>query len=375
MFVQSSYNLSFTITKLLTKWQSIPKTGINSMHMVTLIEGNGIGPEITRAVKQIFKCADVPIKWENVETIIDNDAAEDCYGLSCNFLQSARNNKIILKGPLATPIGKGYRSLNLRIRKALDLFANVRPCKSITALPARISRYKNVNLVTFRENTEGEYCGIEHELKKHSKLGYKIITEKASNKIANFAFNYAANQFIDSKKTITVVHQMDYLPVTDGLFVSCCEREAEKYTSKVSYNKMDLSQICKQLIIDPSKFDILLMPNLYGDIISDLCAGMIGGLGLTPSANIGISCAMFEAVHGSAPDIANKDLANPIALLLSGLMMLDHMGLTQYSRRIRFSLQHIIENENHLLTRDLGGQSKCTEFTNHLCSHIKNNIA
>merc|ERR1719239_1377686 len=268
-----------------------------------------------------------------------------------------------LKGPLGTPIGAGHPSMNLMLRKTFSLYANVRPCISLEGFP---TAYKDVNLVSIRENTEGEYSGIEHEIVPGVVQSIKLITEEASRKVAEFAFEYAIN---NKRSTVTAVHKANIMRMSDGLFINCVREAAKKYP-QVNYREMYLDTVCLNMVQDPTEFDVLVMPNLYGDILSDLCAGLIGGLGVTPSGNIGLGGAIFEAVHGTAPDIAGKDLANPTALLLSACMMLRHMDLYDHAAKIESACFQVIK-EGKAITGDLGGSAKCSEFTEEIIRKIE----
>ncbi|KAL6044610.1 NAD-dependent isocitrate dehydrogenase, variant 2 [Balamuthia mandrillaris] len=290
---------------------------------VTLIPGDGIGPEISAAVKQIFATAQVPIEWEEVKVVAQSP--QDPLGPEVK--RSVNKNKLALKGPLATPIGKGHVSLNLALRKEFSLFANVRPVKSI---PGIQTGYSNVDLTVIRENTEGEYSGIEHELVPGVVQSIKLITRQASKRVARYAFEYAE---INKKSKVSAVHKASVMRLSDGLFKNTCKQVSCSFPL-VKYEAVSLDKVMLQLTADPSAFEVLVLPNLYGDIVSDLCAGLVGGLGLTPSGNIGTDTAIFESVHGTAPDIAGKDLANPTALLLSAVMMLRHMRLPSHANLI-----------------------------------------
>jgi len=268
-----------------------------------------------------------------------------------------------LKGPLATPIGKGHKSLNLALRKEFNLYANVRPCKSIEGYE---TPYKNVDLVTIRENTEGEYSGIEHTIVDGVVQSIKLITEQASRRVAEFAFEYAR---ANGRSEVTAVHKANVMRMSDGLFLHCCREAAQKYRD-IKFKEMYLDTVCLNMVQDPTQFDVLCMPNLYGDILSDLCAGLIGGLGVTPSGNIGLQGAIFESVHGTAPDIAGHDKANPTALLLSAVMMLRHMDLHDHGTRIEKAAFDTIR-EGKVLTGDLGGSAKCSEFTDEICRKVE----
>ena len=348
--------------------------------VATLFPGDGIGPEIAVAVRTIFKAASVPIEWEH--HVISTHAVTPGGDLiSAEALDSVVRNRVGLKvrrirvavgwgpcatahpnahpptplqGPFATPIGKGHKSLNLTLRKALSLYANVRPCKSIVGFP---TKYSNVDIVTIRENTEGEYTGIEHEVVPGVVENLKVITKTACDRIAEYAFKYAAAQ---GRKTVTAVHKATIHKLGDGLFLECCRAAAKKYPT-LKYEEMVIDSAMLHMASDPTRLDLMVMPNLYGDIASDLAAGLIGGLGLTPSGNIGETASVFEAVHGTAPDIAGRNKANPTALLLSGVMMLRHLGLSAHATLIEDACLATIAAGPR--TGDLGGTATTTEFT------------
>merc|ERR1712038_1179643 len=286
--------------------------------LVTLIPGDGIGPEIAASVQKIFAAAEAPIDWEPVD-VSPVKQADGTMGIPKAAIDSVNKNGIGLKSPLMTPVGKGFRSLNLALRKEFSLYANVRPCKSLEGYK---TLYDNVDVVTIRENTEGEYSGIEHEIVDGVVQSIKLITEKASRRVADYAFKYAEE---NGRRKVTAVHKANIMRMSDGLFLKCCREEAEKHPG-IKFEERYLDTVCLNMVQDPAQYDVLVMPNLYGDILSDLCAGLIGGLGLTPSGNVGEAGAIFEAVHGTAPDIAGQDKANPTALLLSSVMMLHHMN-------------------------------------------------
>ena len=327
-------------------------------HVITLIPGDGIGPEVTEAVVRIFKAAAVDIAWERHDAgVIAFEKTGET--LPASLLDSIKRNKVALKGPVTTPIGQGFTSVNVGLRKALDLYANLRPVKN---LPGVESRYSGIDLVIVRENTEDLYAGLEHEVVPGVVESLKIITEKASTNIARFAFEHARTF---GRKRVTAIHKANIMKLGDGLFLNSIRAVAPEYID-VSYDERIVDAACMQLVMYPEKFDVLLLPNLYGDIVSDLCAGLVGGLGVVPGANLGRDAAVFEAVHGSAPDIAHKNLANPTALLLSALMMLDHIGEREKADRIRAALSAVlVEGKNR--TRDLGGSSSTTEFTEAVC--------
>ncbi|XP_064646557.1 isocitrate dehydrogenase [NAD] subunit alpha, mitochondrial-like [Lineus longissimus] len=328
---------------------------------VTLIPGDGIGPEISSSVQEIFAAAQAPIAWEPVD-VTPVKGPDGKFHIPTKAVQSMHGTTVGLKGPLATPIGKGHQSLNLALRKEFTLYANVRPCKSIEGYE---TPYKDVDLVTIRENTEGEYSGIEHVIVDGVVQSIKLITEQASRRVAEYAFKYAQD---NNRSTVTAVHKANVMRMSDGLFLKCCRDAAAKYRG-IKFQEMYLDTVCLNMVQDPAEFDVLVMPNLYGDILSDLCAGLIGGLGVTPSGNIGEGCAIFESVHGTAPDIAGLDKANPTALLLSAVMMLRYMGLGSYGARIEKSCFETIR-EGKYLTGDLGGSAKCSDFTKAICDKV-----
>jgi isocitrate dehydrogenase (NAD+) len=277
-------------------------------------------------------------------------------------LESVRRNKVALKGPTETPIGTGHRSINVALRKELDLFANLRPLRT---LPGVKTRYEDVDVVVVRENTEDLYSGLEHVVVPGVVESLKIITERASTRIALFAFEYAMTH---GRQRVTAVHKANIMKLSDGLFLDCCRNVAHEYP-QIKYDEIIIDNACMQLVLDPSRFDTLLLENLYGDIVSDLCAGFVGGLGLAPGANIGDEVALFEAVHGSAPDIAGRNLANPIALILSSAMMLEQLGERKAAERVRGAV-HAVLREGKTLTRDLGGQAGTTEIAEAIAAKV-----
>jgi isocitrate dehydrogenase (NAD+) len=329
--------------------------------VITLIPGDGIGPEVTAAVVRIFSAAGLDIEWER------HDAGVTAFerhktSLPAELLESIKRNKVALKGPVTTPIGEGFTSVNVGLRKALELFANLRPVRNLAGIE---SRFSGVDLVIVRENTEDLYSGLEHEVVPGVVESLKIITERASTRIARFAFEHAR---ATGRKRVTAIHKANIMKLGDGLFLESCRKVATQF-SDVSYDERIVDAVCMHLVMHPEKFDVLVLPNLYGDIVSDLCAGLVGGLGVVPGANLGTDCAVFEAVHGSAPDIAGKNMANPTALLLSALMMLDHIGERQQSARIRAALDRVFA-AGRVRTRDLGGAASTTEFTEAVCAEL-----
>ena len=330
-------------------------------HTITLIPGDGIGPEVTAAVVRVFTAAGLEIEWDRQDAGV---IAFKRYGqtLPPQLLESVKRNKVALKGPVTTPIGEGFTSVNVGLRKALDLFSNLRPVKNLAGIE---SRFQGVDLIIVRENTEDLYSGLEHQIVPGIVESIKIITEKASTRIATFAFEHA-RKF--GRKRVTAIHKANIMKLSDGLFLDSCRTVSRGYMD-VTYDERIVDAACMHLVMHPEKLDVLLLPNLYGDIVSDLCAGLVGGLGVVPGANLGTDIAVFEAVHGSAPDIADQNLANPTALLLSGLLMLDHIGEREAAERIRAALTRVL-GEGRIRTRDLGGTATTTEFTDAICRQI-----
>jgi isocitrate dehydrogenase (NAD+) len=330
--------------------------------VVTLIPGDGIGPEVTEAVVRIFHVARLDIEWERYDAGVTAFKRFN-QSLPAELLDSIRRTRVALKGPVTTPIAEGIPSVNVGLRKALDLYANLRPVRN---LPGVASRFSNVDLVIVRENTEDLYSGLEHEVVPGVIESLKIITERASTRIARFAFEYAT---ANGRKRVTAVHKANIMKLGDGMFLESTRKVSREHTS-ITYDERIVDAACMQLVMFPERFDVLVLPNLYGDIVSDLCAGLVGGLGVVPGANIGTEAAVFEAVHGSAPDIANKNLANPTALLLSALMMLDHLGERAASARIGAALDRVL-TDGVIRTRDLGGTATTTEFTDAICRQLE----
>ena len=331
-------------------------------HTITLIPGDGIGPEVTAAVVRVFVAAGLEIEWER------QDAGVIAYkrfgqSLPAQLLDSVKKHKVALKGPVTTPIGEGFTSVNVGLRKALDLYSNLRPVKN---LPGIESRFQGVDLIIVRENTEDLYAGLEHEIVPGIVESIKIITERASTRIAKFAFEFARTY---GRKRVTAIHKANIMKLSDGLFLDSCRKVSHEYID-ITYDERIVDAACMHLVMHPERLDVLLLPNLYGDIVSDLCAGLVGGLGVVPGANLGTEIAVFEAVHGSAPDIADQNLANPTALLLSGLLMLDHIGERARAERIRAALATVLAQRT-IRTRDLGGSASTTEFTDAICREIE----
>ncbi len=331
-------------------------------HTITLIPGDGIGPEVTTAVVRIFKTAGLDIDWDRQDAGV---VAFKKFGqsLPAQLLDSVKRNTVALKGPVTTPIAEGFTSVNVGLRKALDLYANLRPVSNLAGVP---SRFTGVDLVIVRENTEDLYAGLEHQIVPGIVESLKIITEKASTRIARFAFEHARTF---GRRRVTAIHKANIMKLSDGLFLESCRAVAREYHD-ITYDERIVDAACMHLVMHPEKLDVLLLPNLYGDIVSDLCAGLVGGLGVVPGANIGTAAAVFEAVHGSAPDIADQNLANPTALLLSALLMLDHIGERDTAARIRGALTRVLA-AGTVRTRDLGGTSSTTEFTEAICREIQ----
>jgi isocitrate dehydrogenase (NAD+) len=326
---------------------------------VTLIPGDGIGPEITQAATFVIERAGAAIAWDRQ---LGGKAAVD----ACNnpipdaLLASIKKNRVALKGPLETSVGFGYRSVNVTLRKYFDLYANLRP---VTSLPGVKSAFSGVDLIVVRENTEDVYAGIEHQVAPGVVESVKVITARASRRIAQFAFALAARQ---GRKTVTAIHKANIMKLSDGLFLACARQVASGYP-KIKYRELIVDNACMQLVLRPQDFDVLLLENLYGDIVSDLCAGLVGGLGLVPGANLGARVAIFEAVHGTAPDIAGQNRANPLALVFSGIMMLRHLGQERPARRLERAVTRLLE-EGKVLTRDLGGRATTMQLAERIAA-------
>jgi isocitrate dehydrogenase (NAD+) len=322
-------------------------------HTITLIPGDGIGPEVTQAVIKILKAAGADIEWDRHDAGV---IAFKRFGqsLPASLLESIRRNKVALKGPVTTPIAEGFTSVNVGLRKALNLYANLRPVKNLDGVQ---SRFSNVDLIIVRENTEDLYSGLEHEVVPGVVESLKIITAVASTRIAHFAFTHARAL---GRKRVTAIHKANIMKLGDGLFLESTRTVSREYTD-ITYDERIVDAACMHLVMHPEKLDVLLLPNLYGDIVSDLCAGLVGGLGVVGAANLGTDCAVFEAVHGSAPDIAGKNLANPTALLLSAVMMLQHLDERAAADRIMRGLGAVL-TEGRTRTRDVGGSSTTSEF-------------
>jgi isocitrate dehydrogenase (NAD+) len=331
-------------------------------HTITLIPGDGIGPEIVAATVRIIEGSGVEIDWET--QIIGAQALEK-FGTTLPeaAVESIRKNKVALKGPLTTPIGKGFTSVNVGLRKTLDLYANVRPIRALPNIPCK---YPNLDLVIVRENTEDLYAGLEHTVVPGVVESIKIITAKASTRISHYAFEFAKRE---GRKKVTAVHKANIMKLSDGLFLECFYNVAKDYPEIIADDKI-IDNCCMQLVMNPQQFDVMVMENLYGDIVSDLCAGLIGGLGLAPGANIGEIGAVFEAVHGSAPDIAGQGVANPTALLMSAILMLKHLGERDAAERTEKAMLEVFA-DGHTVTKDLGGTAKTADFANAIIDKLK----
>ena len=323
-------------------------------HHITLIPGDGIGPEVAKATTRVIAATGVLIDWEEMPAGIAALERGLMDALPPETVASVKKNKVALKGPTSTPTGGGHVSANVRLRKELDLYASIRPVKSV---PGVKTRFDGVDLVVFRENTEGLYAGIENEIAKDVIVSIKVVTERASTRIARSAFEYARKH---GRKKITAVHKANILKKGDGLFLACARNVAKEYPD-IPLDDVIIDACCMKLVTDPTKFDVLLMENLYGDIISDLCAGLVGGLGVVPGANIGTDGAVFEAVHGSAPDIAGKGLANPTALLKSAALMLAHLGESSAAARLDAAIDQVLA-KGEVRTGDLGGTASTEQF-------------
>jgi isocitrate dehydrogenase (NAD+) len=335
-------------------------------YRITLIPGDGIGPEVARAAVRVLEATGVQFEWESYAAGAD---AYDKYHeyIPKDLIESIERTHVALKGPITTPIGGGFSSINVELRKKFELYANFRPIRNLPHIP---TRYPDVDLIIVRENTEGLYSGIEHEVVPGVVESLKIMTEKACLRISRFAFNYARK---NNRKKIHAIHKANIMKLSDGLFLRCA-REVGKEFPEISYAEHIVDNTCMQLVMNPYQYDILLMENLYGDIISDLCAAFVGGLGMVPSANFGEQCAIFEAVHGSAPDIAGKDIANPTAIIRCSLLMLRHLGEFDAALKIRNALEKVYRTREKL-TRDVGGNASTSEFANSIIEAMQSEPA
>lgn len=332
------------------------------MHKITLINGDGIGPEITESVVKIIDATGLKIDWD-LQTAGADVIETEGTPLPKRVLDSIKRNKVALKAPVTTPIGKGFRSVNVQLRKELDLYANLRPCKN---LPNIKTKFDNVDIVVVRENTEDLYAGIEHQVDSDTAESIKIITRKASERISKFAFDYAIK---NNRKEVCVVTKANIMKLSDGLFLECFRKISKDYP-QIKPREILVDNLCMQLVQKPEQFDVLVLPNLYGDIVSDLCAGLIGGLGVAQGANIGLDCAVFEPVHGSAPDIKGQNKANPTALLLSAIEMLKYIGETTVAEQINKAVFKTLTDG--ICTVDIGGSATTTEFTEAIIKNIIN---
>lgn len=330
------------------------------MTKITLIPGDGIGPEITDSVVQIIEKSGLKIDWD-VQIAGINAVNNGEEPLPNRVIESIKKNKVALKAPVTTPIGTGFRSVNVSLRKQLDLYANLRPCKNISGIK---TRFDNVDIIVVRENTQDLYAGIERQINRNQAESTKLITRGASERIAQFAYDYALK---NGRKEICAVSKANICKLSDGLFLEGVRKIRDKYP-EIMYREILVDNLCMQLVQNPEQFDVLVLPNLYGDIVSDLCAGLIGGLGVAQGVNIGDNCAVFEPVHGSAPDIAGKDLANPTALLFSAIEMIKYIGENTYAEKIEKALFKALNG--NILTADLGGHAKCSEFTKEIIKNL-----
>jgi isocitrate dehydrogenase (NAD+) len=332
-------------------------------HTVTLIPGDGIGPELSEATRRVLDASGVEFTWEIVEAG-EAVIAKEGTPLPQSVLDSIVRNKIAIKGPITTPVGVGFRSVNVALRQALSLYANLRPVRSIPGLK---TRYESVDLVIVRENTEDLYAGIEHMVGPDAAESIKIITRAASERIARFAFEYAV---ANGRHKVTAVHKANIMKLSDGLFLESCRTIAAQYEGKVAFEDRIVDNMCMQLVQKPELYDVLVLPNLYGDIVSDLCAGLVGGLGVAPGANIGIEAAVFEAVHGSAPKYAGLNKANPTALMLSGVLLLRHIGEQAAAERVEGAIRAVIA-EGRAVTYDLGGSAGTSDFADAIVARLE----
>jgi isocitrate dehydrogenase (NAD+) len=333
------------------------------VYRVTLIPGDGIGPELAAATKRVLDASGVDFDWEVVEAG-EAVLAREGTPLPQSVLDSILRNKVAIKGPITTPVGVGFRSVNVALRQTLGLYANVRPVRSI---PGLVTRYENVDLVIVRENTEDLYAGIEHMVGPDAAESIKIITRAASERIARYAFEYAV---ANGRSKVTAVHKANIMKFSDGLFLESCRTIAAQYEGRIAFEDRIVDNMCMQLVQKPELYDVLVLPNLYGDIVSDLCAGLVGGLGVAPGANIGPDAAVFEAVHGSAPKYAGQNKANPTALMLSGVLLLRHIGEQAAAKRVEDAIRAVID-EGRTVTYDLGGFAGTSEFADAIVARLE----
>jgi len=339
------------------------------LHRAVLIPGDGIGPEVTAAVRRVFEAAGAPVVWEEHQAgLVALRAGREL--LSEETIDAIRRARVALKGPCTTPVGEGFTSINVQLRKRLNLYAAVRPVRSLEGVP---TRFEGVDLIIIRENTEGLYSGVENQVTDGVVMSMKVATEAACTRIAHWAFRFANRR---QRRRITVFHKANIMKVTDGLFLRCARKVHEQDYPNIEYQELIIDAGCMRLVQDPSPFDVLLLENLYGDVVSDLCAGLVGGLGVVPGANLGDDLAVFEAVHGSAPDIAGRGIANPLALLMSGVMMLNHLAEARNDPRCRQSAERIKAAYNRALadgqkTRDLGGDLGTEAFADAVIARME----
>jgi isocitrate dehydrogenase (NAD+) len=336
-------------------------------HRVTLIPGDGIGPELTEAALTVLEATGIEFEWERVEA---GEAQLERHGtpLPPEVLDSIRRNRVALKGPITTPVGEGFRSVNVTLRQELDLYANVRPARSIEGIE---SRYRDVDLIIVRENTEDLYAGVEHRVGPDAAESIKIITRAASERIARYAFEYAV---ANGRRKVTAVHKANIMKLSDGLFLDSCRTVAAEYAGRIEFEDRIVDNMCMQLVQKPELYDVLVLPNLYGDIVSDLAAGLVGGLGVAPGANIGVQAAVFEPVHGSAPKYAGLDVANPTALILSSALMLRHLGEQAAGEAVERAV-HEVYAEGRTVPRDVGGTAGTREFATAVAQRVTGVIA
>src|SRR5580704_1348733 len=364
-FAVESFGAALRIANVTSEAEQRPYFTYNGLvsHQVTLIPGDGIGPEVSSAARRAVDATGVSIDWEIVQL---NEEVIRKAGVSLpqDVLDSLERTRVGLKGPVTTPIGGGFASVNVALRKKLDLYANVRPVRSLPGVATRFSDVK-IDMVIFRENTEDLYSGLEHEVVKDVVTSLKVITRVASIRIAEYAFQFAKKA---GRKKVTAIHKANIMKLADGLFLRCCREVSQNY-SDIAYQELIVDNASMQLVMRPQTFDILLLPNLYGDIVSDLAAGLVGGLGVVPGANMGDQMAVFEAVHGSAPDIAGKGIANPTALMLSSALMLIHLGELSAAARLRKAIEHVYAKQEHLPS-DVGGKASTNEFTDNVIANL-----
>jgi isocitrate dehydrogenase (NAD+) len=331
-------------------------------HRVTLIPGDGIGPELAEATRRVLDATGVGFEWDVVDAG-EAVMAEHGTPLPDHVLESIKRNRVALKGPITTPVGSGFRSVNVTLRQVLGLYANLRPARSMKGV---ISRYDNIDLIIVRENTEDLYAGIEHMVGRDAAESIKIITREASERIARFAFDYAV---ANGRRKVTAVHKANIMKLSDGLFLESCRTVAAAYDGRIEFEDRIVDNMCMQLVQKPELYDVLVLPNLYGDIVSDLAAGLVGGLGVAPGANIGTEAAVFEPVHGSAPKYAGQNKANPTALILSGALMLRHLGHPDVAERVEAALRDVV-SEGRAVTYDLGGTAGTSQFADAIIERL-----